>query len=376
MNDATPRKPRSAPAKGEPSRDGRMDGSASLPAVRGAPTVTSTEQLFRILENEDERGPFVVNAELLRAMEKALVDKIRASAGPVFTPGHLSIVFGKLTPQQQLFLKTLLEAPGRSFSYQELTVAMLGGSGVHNNYHSLNQAASVLRKRLGSAGCCIETVSGFGFRWNRDKEPKELTRKFLRLFGLSWLAVLAAVAGALLFSRGPEKGGGPTPPFQGPGASGPFQAMRDFSASDSFGEPSASVAHAKGHSPWRTVDGASDTWFESAAPARKGDWISFRFPSPLDGSSASRIGILFGRPDADVPPFAPPCRVECAAGVSGGGAETWVPIGDVDPASGRFVADVADLPLSSVEAVRIVVTADSDLPLVVREAGFSVPETE
>jgi len=38
--------------------------------------------------------------------------------------------------------------------------------------------------------------------------------------------------------------------------------------------------------------------------------------------------------------------------------------------------NASDLPVSSVEAVRIVVTADSDLPLVVREAGFSVPETE
>ena len=118
-----------------------------------------------------------------------------------------------------------------------------------------------------------------------------------------------------------------------------------------------------------------NTWFESAGPARTGDWLSIPLPEPSGAAGPDRgrrTGIRFGRPGAE-PPFAPPCRVEWTAGPSDGAPPAWTPLGDVDPAADRFSAD---LPPSPVSAVRVLVVADSPLPLAVREAGFSDPEAE
>ena len=74
----------------------------------------------------------------------------------------------------------------------------------------------------------------------------------------------------------------------------------------------------------------------------------------------------------DGAPLAPPCRVECSADPIGA-PDTWHPAGEVDPTTGRFVLDASSLPIDAVEIVRIVVAADSDLPLAVREAGPTEP---
>ena len=198
------------------------------------------------------------------------------------------------------------------------------------------------------------------------------------------LSALVVVAGILRFAPRdrPDDGassssteGGALVSYDTPGPDAtarnePVQAMRSFSELRSFGDPSASVECAKGHSPLRSVDGLEDTWFESAAPARAGDWISFRFPDSSD--RGRRIGIRLGRPDA-VGPSSPPCRVEWSSVPSAGASDAWFPLGDVDPATGLFAAD---LPASPVTAVRIVVTADSSLPLAVREARITVSEPE
>ena len=116
---------------------------------------------------------------------------------------------------------------------------------------------------------------------------------------------------------------------------------------------------------------------EEEAEPLAGDWLAFRIPDSSDGSAESdcarRIEIRFGRPDAAVSPFAPPCRVEWSSDPSAGASSVWHLLGDVAPATELFVAD---LPAAPVAAIRVVVTADSSAPLVVREAGFSDPEAE
>lgn len=383
MNDATPRKVQSGPTAAEPNRNGMPDVrtmSSAVTSTTKRPVISSVEEVLRIFEDEGQNGILSFDAKALHEGLKAFLDKNRAagpegSQPPVFTARHLDILFGDLTRSQKIFLTLLLREPGRLVSREELASEMTGGTGNLTNFHSLIQAAHLLRRRLGPAGRCIETISGVGFRWNRKKESKELSHKLFRVLGLSSLATLAVVAGLLRFSRGSPDGGPPTSPPTGTGTTGPFQAMRDFSSSGPFGEPSASVAHAKGHSPWRTVDGSADTWFEGVAPARAGDWLAFRFPAPFERSDSSapvrRIEILFGRPESDGSRVAPPCRVECSAGASGAASETWIPLGNIEPSAGRFVVNASDLPVSSIVALRIVVTADSDFPLVVREAGFA-----
>jgi hypothetical protein len=120
----------------------------------------------------------------------------------------------------------------------------------------------------------------------------------------------------------------------------------------------------------RSVGVVEATRIGGAAAARAGVWVSFRFTDSSD--RGRRIGIRLCRPDA-VGPSSPPCRVEWSSVPSAGASDAWFPLGDVDPATGLFTAD---LPASPVAAVRIVVTADSSLPLAVREAGVSGPEAD
>lgn len=358
-----------------PAGAGGGAATSGLPnvSVAGLPVLSTAEEVVRALESGPKEGLVVLDARALREGVRTFLRQGRAGEegtpaeeSPRFTPNHLNVLFGDLTRTQQTFLLLLLREPGALVTRTELLCAIRGGSGQEAvRTHSLNQIAHVLRRRLGRAGRCIETVRGVGFRWNRNREPRSLSSDLLKVAGLAVLSALAIVAGVNLHApreRGRDEGS----------VSGnPFQAMRSPADIGAFGVPSSSVQFAKEHSPWRTVDGNEGTWFEGAGPARSGDWVSFRLPTPIKtgaaGEPVRRIEILCGRPGSDSATLAPPCRVECSADPIGA-PDAWHPVGDVDPATGKFSMDVENLPLHSVSAIRIVVTADSDLPLVVREA--------
>ena len=365
-----------------------------IPPGTKVSTATTVDEAIRLLDGGPTEGVVVLDVNVYRETLRAFSQRNRiehpetsAEAPSRFTPEHLNILFGDLTYTEQTFLLALLRKPGALVTREELFRAIRGGEGTESHRtHSLNQTACVLRKKLGpdGAGRCIETVRSIGFRWNREKEPPALSFGFWKVAGLAMLSAFVVVAGILRFaprdrpddgdsSSAADGGALVSNTTPGPDATArnePIQAMRSFSELRSFGDPSASVECAKGHSPWRSVDGLEDTWFESAAPARAGDWISFRFPDSSD--RGRRIGIRLGRPDA-VGPSSPPCRVEWSSVPSAGVSDAWFPLGDVDPATGLFAAD---LPASPVAAIRIVVTADSSLPLAVREAGVSAAEGE
>ncbi len=396
MDETQPqRPPRTASNKVSSDKGGETE-SKSLPIPPGTKvsTATTVDEAIRLLDGGPTEGVVVLDVNVYRETLRAFSQRNRiehpetsAEAPSRFTPEYLNILFGDLTYTEQTFLLALLRKPDALVTREELFRAIRGGEGTESHRtHSLNQTASVLRKKLGpdDIGQCIETVRGLGFRWNREKEPPALSFGFWKVAGLAMLSAFVIVAGILRFAPRvrPDDGasssaadGGALVSYDTPGPDAtarnePVQAMRSFSELRSFGDPSASVECAKGHSPWRSVDGLEDTWFESAAPARAGDWISFRFPDSSD--RGRRIGIRLGRPDA-VGPSSPPCRVEWSSVPSAGASDAWLPLGDVDPATGLFTAD---LPASPVAAVRIVVTADSSLPLAVREAGVSGPEAE
>ena len=338
--------------------------------------VSTVAEAVRALEEGPEKGYVLFGAKVLREALKVFMRRNRVERRgpedeivPLFTPEHLNALFGDLSFAQQAFLLRLLRDPGAFVSREELHRAIRGGSGKTSRpSHSLNQIAFVLRKKLGKDGIgrCIETVPGTGFRWNREKEPKSLSEAFLKVVGLAALTVLAVAVAIHGFAF---RGADAAPP-----SAEPCRAMRTFSDDGPAGEPSASVPSAKGRSPRRAADGMEDTWFESAGPARTGDWLSFPLPDPSGaaGPDRGRIGIRFGRPGGG-PPFAPPCRVEWTAGPSAGAPPAWLPLGDVDPAAGLFSAD---LPSSPVAAVRVLVVADSPLPLAVREVSVSVPDAD
>lgn len=389
------------------SDDGN-DGTNELPiTVKPGATVTmanTVEDAVRTLEEGPTEGFVILDATILREASKSFLRRNRIATRdmidevvPIFTPEHLNILFGDLTRAQQTFLLLLLRDPGAFVSRGELLRAIRGNNGKESRSHSLNQLACVLRKKLGrnGAGRCIETVHGTGFRWNREKESKALSFEFFKIADLAMLSALAIAAGINLYaSRDSERSGGTDTSSIGDdalastrvqsGTSGsvasasdePFQAMRRFSNLDSFGKPFSSIQSAKGHSPWRMVAGNEGTWFEGGGPARAGDCVSFHLPTPINtgvaGEPVRRIEILCGPPDAVGPSSVPPCRVECSADLSEAPG-SWHPVGAIDPATGQFSMDVENLPLHSVSAIRIVVTADSDLPLVVREAKMKEP---
>ena len=396
MDETHPQRPARTAPDNVSSDEGGGAESKSLPIPPGTKvsTATTVDEAIHLLDGGPTEGVVVLDVNVYRETLRAFSQRNRiehpetsAEAPSRFTPEHLNILFGDLTYTEQTFLLALLRKPGALVTREELFRAIRGGEGTESHRtHSLNQTACVLRKKLGpdGAGRCIETVRSIGFRWNREKEPPALSFGFWKVAGLAMLSAFVVVAGILRFalrdrpddgdsSSAADGGALVSNTTPGPDATArnePVQAMRSFSELRSFGDPSASVECAKGHSPWRSVDGLEDTWFESAVPARMGDWISFRFPDSSD--RGRRIGIRMGRPDA-VGPSSPPCRVEWSSVPSAGASDAWLPLGDVDPATGLFTAD---LPASPVAAVRIVVTADSSLPLAVREASFSDPEAE
>ncbi len=379
-------------------RGRQRDGDVS---VSGLPVLSTAEEVVRALENGPDEGLVVLDAKAFREGVRTFLHQGRAGeegapaeASPRFSPKHLNVLFGDLTRTQQTFLLLLLREPGALVTREELLCSIRGGSGQELvRSHSLNQIAHVLRRRLGRAGRCIETVRGVGFRWNRNREPRSLSSDLLKVAGLAVMSALAIAAGVNLYApHGRERGGGggsssadgdALAPARVPSGASlpdePFRAMQGFSDPDSFAKAFASVPSAKEHSPWRMVDGNAGTWFESEGPARAGDWIAFRLPTPIragaEAGAARRIEILCGRPGADGAPLAPPCRVECSADPIGA-PDAWHPAGEVDPTTGRFVLDAALLPIDSIEVVRIVVAADSDLPLVVREAGLAQTSAE
>lgn len=400
---------RSGPASKPSVAEGKSESLAIVPPGTKIARAKTVEEAVRTLEACPSEGVVVLDAKVLAEATKAFLrrNRIEDRGGseevvPVFTPKHLNILFGDLTYAQQTFLLCLLRDPGAFVSREELFRAIRGGTGQDkkdHRSHALNQIACDLRKILGprGAGQCIETIHGTGFRWNRQKEPESLSFDFLKVAGLAMLSVFAVVAGVHRFAHEGHDEPGVAGPFSttdgnalvsdgarfgssasdDPVASAPYQAMRTLDKSGALGEPTASVAFAKGHSPWRSVDGLKNTWFESDGPARAGDWLAFRILDSSDGSAESdcarRIEIRFGRPDAAVSPFAPPCRVEWSSDPSAGASSAWQPLGDVAPATELFVAD---LPAAPVAAIRVIVTADSSTSLSVREAGVSGPEAE
>ena len=364
MRDAKPRK-----AKPGATADAPADPSAD--ALRtNPPVVSSVEDLVRILEREPGDGFVLVGEKTLRDGLAALLDRSRRGDDGA-DPGKSGIaqrdlerLFGDLTPACGTFLEKLLRTPGETVPRQELARAIAGGSGNLVRFGSLRQNASRLRGLLGPAGRCIEAVWGRGYRWNRSKEPPELSRALVRFAGFALLLLLVAAAGVrrLAFRDGEARPAGE-----------PFRALLPAADPGLPGEPSASVGHVRGRSPRKAADGLAETWFESAGPARAGDWLMLRFAEPVEPSAETRTGrrieILCGRPDAAGAPRVPPCRVECTAGVPGGPADPWLPLGEVDPETGRFSVPLAELPASPATAVRVVVAADSDAPFAVSEAG-------
>ena len=367
MNDS---RRQSLPPDPRPANHPQGDGP-TVPAPRGTESsgdpilvLSTVEDFLRVLEDDQNGGHLVLDATVLRAGIKALQERNRgafdgSTERERISPSQMDRLFGDMPKVCQTFLRKLLEAPDETVPRAEMYRAINGCPGEPRSYGSLRQNVHLLRALLKTDGRCIETIHGRGYRWNRGKESAQLSKKLFEILGFSIPTVLL-VAGIHWFVFRTDA---PQPP------AAPVRAIRPSVGWKWIGEPSSSGAYAEGHSPWKTADGSMESWFESAQPARTGDWLMLRLASPIRPGFAAEAGrrleIRCGRPDGTGPIV--PCRVEYTTGLGCGPADRWHALGAVDSATGRFSASFADLPPSPITAVRVVVGADSEAPFAVTE---------
>jgi DNA-binding response OmpR family regulator len=105
-----------------------------------------------------------VRAVLRRASEEDVI-----AAGPIVVDRvrrevRVADVLITLTPTEYRLLESLVRAPGRTFTRQELVERAFG-----DDYDGLDRTVDVhvknLRRKLGDAGNAIATVFGVGYKW-------------------------------------------------------------------------------------------------------------------------------------------------------------------------------------------------------------------
>ena len=308
-----------------------------------------------------------------------------------------------LSPTEERLLAALRSRPGEVLSRGELLEMMHGTGGGNVQEHAVDAMVSRLRKALGPGGACIETVRRKGFRWNPDRVEVDPAT------GTVWVGgtrgrrgkegrapvprrgrnrlVPAAQAGR----RGPLHRDGPRPGIpvragrtgagtEGGGrrAGGPRALLRRRPRgrvapplrSGRASPPAASELPLPpppvqafpwgvdqralpGHGPECAIDGDTNTWYQSAGPARKKDGLVVEYHPSVRGTLSVRCGVP-GSTNA-----LPRIRV----GVSSNDGSGIRKLGEVDPATGLFSGDIGEKPALR---VFLIVAADSDEPFAVR----------
>ena len=297
------------------------------------------------LRAELESRGFAVSVRRAKSADEA--------AGPDAVPSEreLELLFRNLTKLEIKLLWALLRRAGQTVSKQELYQELYDGYGPIES-RALDPLVRRLKHKLGPAGRSIETQRGVGVCWNPDPGERAgfPARQLFRILAPFRLAVLAlfvvAAFSAGWFLRSGRDGEPapvpaantlvppPPPPVQA-GPWGPHQSS------------------APGHGPECAIDGDTNTWYQSAGPARKKDGLVVEYHPSVRGTLSVRCGVP-GSTNA-----LPRIRVGVAFGDGSGSRK----LGEVDPATGLFSGDIGEKP---VFRVFLVVGADSDEPLAVQ----------
>ena len=265
---------------------------------------------------------------------------------------NIKAVFRNLTASEIKVLSFLLENAGDLVSKKDIYRELYGGPGPLDS-RAPDQLLRRLRDKLGSLAGNLESQRSVGVRWNADREvPSGFSAR--RIFSilspfraavLSLLLVAGLAAGWLLRSgRDGEPGAKPVPaaselPLPPP----PVQAFP-------WGVDQRALP---GHGPECAIDGDTNTWYQSAGPARKKDGLVVAYHPSVRGTLSVRCGVP-GSTNA-----LPRIRV----GVDSGDGSGIRKLGEVDPATGLFSGDIGEKPALR---VLLVVAADSDEPFAVR----------
>ena len=312
------------------------------------------------LRAELERRGFVVSVRRDGTAEAAASERKSSPSSseddgyenPSLSEESVGILLRNLTPLELKALSILLRNAGTTIPRRTLYRRLYGGPGPRES-RAVDQLLLRLKDKLGRLGESIETRRGVGVLWNPD--PKSTSgfssRRLLEILRarraavLSLLFVAALAAGWLLRSgRDGEPGAKPVPaaselPLPPP----PVQAL-----------PWGVDQHAlPGHGPECAIDGDTNTWYQSAGPARKKDGLVVEYHPLVRGTLSVRCGVP-GSTNA-----LPRIRV----GVSSNDGSGIRKLGEVDPATGLFSGDIGEKPALR---VFLIVAADSDEPLAVR----------
>ena len=312
------------------------------------------------LRAELERRGFAVSVRRGGAAEAAASGREPPSsssedggaANQTLSEEEIGILLWNLTPLETKALSILLRNAGTTIPRRTLYRRLYGGPGPRES-RAVDQLLLRLKDKLGALGKSIESHRGVGVLWNPD--PKSTSgfssRRLLEILRacrsavLSLLLVAALAAGWLLRTgRDGEPGAKPVPaaselPLPPP----PVQAFP-------WGVDQRALP---GHGPECAIDGDTNTWYQSAGPARKKDGLVVEYHPSVRGTLSVRCGVP-GSTNA-----LPRIRV----GVYSNDDSRIRKLGEIDPATGLFSGDIGEKP-----ALRVFlgVPADSDEPFAVR----------
>ena len=314
----------------------------------------------KTLRAELERRGFAVSVRRNGSAESAASGRESPSpssedggtANQTLSEEEIGILLWNLTPLETKALSILLQNAGAPIPRRTLYRRLYGGPGPRES-RAVDQLLLRLKNKLGALGKSIESHRGVGVLWNPD--PKSTSgfssRRLLEILRarraavLSLFVVAALAAGWLLRSgRDGEPGAKPVPaaselPLPPP----PVQALP-------WGVDQRALP---GHGPECAIDGDTNTWYQTAGPARKKDGLVVEYHPSVRGTLSVRCGVP-GSTNA-----LPRIRVGVAYGDGSGSRK----LGEVDPATGLFSGDIGEKPALR---VFLIVAADSDEPFAVR----------
>ena len=319
--------------------------SAAGTSARAFLVVDADGERAEALRAELESRGFAVSVRRAKSAEEA--------AGPDAVPSEkeLELLFRNLTKLEIKLLWALLRRAGRTISKQELYQEIYDGCGPIES-RALDPLVRRLKHKLGPAGRSIEPQRGVGVRWNPDPVERDgfSTRRFFEKLAPFRAAVLALFVVAAFAAGWFVRSGRDGEPAPVPAANTLFPPPPPPVQAGPWGPHQSS---APGHGPECAIDGDTNTWYQSAGPARKKDGLVVEYHPSVRGTLSVRCGV----PGSTNAP--PGIRVGMDSG-DGSGIRT---LGEVDPATGLFSGDIGEKPALR---VLLVVAADSDEPLAVR----------
>lgn len=269
----------------------------------------------------------------------------------------LDVLVRNLSPTEIRALSILFGNSGRPVHRMDIYRKLYNGKGPVES-RAVDQLLLRLKDKLGPLWENIENRPGVGVLWNPDgaSPSGSAARRFFERIMRNRAAVLSLFL-AFGFSAGLLlRSGTREPAPAGPGE-------RSVPAASMLIPPPPPAVQAgpwgldqssePGHGPECAIDGDTNTWYQSAGPARKKDGLIVEYHPSVRGTLSVQCGVP-GSTNA-----LPAIRVGVASADEPNGRR----LGFVDPATGFFSGDIGEKPASRVV---IIVTADSDEPLAVQ----------